>query len=301
MKNYLVCFLDEFDYPAEAKEVLISAYDTVCENPTTLDKFNENIALFNDKKFNNGDDVLVLLTDLADIINVNKFTIHLLFYICLSKYTKELYKAQNISDQIFFDSMSDLKWKLLECHKMYGVWGSFVAGWFKGFFDMERFALGRLQFEKSEFNYDSYAKNGYMINKGDLVINMHIPSCGALTQASCLDSYKQAYEFYKNRFTDNDDIVPFVCDSWLLYPAHEEFLPNTSNIVAFLRNFEVVNTSIHENFGDLWRIFYKPYNNNINAMPRDTSLQKAYADWVSKGNPVGGGYGIFLFNGENIL
>ena len=92
--------------------------------------------------------------------------------------------------------MADLRCKLIECIKCEEVPGTFVAGWYNGFFKLERFAYGRFQFEESDYGYDFdfVTKAGYRLTKGQPVIGFHIPSSGVpLTDEVRLDAYKKAY------------------------------------------------------------------------------------------------------------
>ena len=93
----------------------------------------------------------------------------------------------------------------------------------------------------------------------------------------------------------------FCCGSWLLYPRHREFLPEKSNILRFLDDFEIVSWAEKENFGDAWRVFGRYSELPVEQLPRDTSLRRAYADWLAAGNKTGDGYGLFLFDGEKIV
>lgn len=47
---------------------------------------------------------------------------------------------------------------------------------------------------------------------------------------------------------------------------------------------------------DLWRIFYSEYANEPKDLPRNTSLERAYADWLAAGNAIGGGSGFFIYD-----
>lgn len=68
------------------------------------------------------------------------------------------------------------------------------------FFEMTRFALGRLQFELMDFP-ESYEKTGHVRPEGmTKVINMHIPSCGPLKKADCEASFRQAAAFFADAF-----------------------------------------------------------------------------------------------------
>ena len=68
-----------------------------------------------------------------------------------------------------------------------------------------------------------------------------------------------------------------------------------------MKDYDIVSTSFYENGSDLWRVFYKERKKDPKELPRDTSLQRGYADWLMKGNKVGMGYGVFFFDGENCL
>lgn len=57
------------------------------------------------------------------------------------------YEEKGIDLSIYHASMLDLKWKLMETNRVYGIWGVHCGDWFRPFFQAERFALGRLQFE----------------------------------------------------------------------------------------------------------------------------------------------------------
>ena len=52
---------------------------------------------------------------------------------------------------VFDKSLEDMKWKMLECYEIHGVYGNFVGHWYDGFFNLTRFGLGRLQFELRPF------------------------------------------------------------------------------------------------------------------------------------------------------
>lgn len=298
MQNYIFSFCDEFGYPEKGKKVLENAHRIIQDNASANELFYKYIFLYNKDELEDYDSAFLALEEVARLTEIHTYTVQLLFFICLSKHTRKMYQDKLIPYEIFRDSMSDMRWKLWECYNMYGIWGSFVAFWFPGFFNLTRFALGRLQFETDTCNV-SYSNGDYNINEGDKVINMHIPSCGPLTEEACMESYKKAYEFYRPLF--KSDIIPFVCDSWLLYPRHTEFLPKDSNIRKFMDHFTIIDSDIDDKYSDLWRIFYKEYHQNIDDMPKNTSLQRAYIDWIKQGNPVGSGYGIFFFDGNQIV
>lgn len=298
MTKYIQNFCQEFQYPKEATDTIITSYTNLSNTSDAYSIFHNYTDLYNKDQLDDFKDVFNALDKAAEYANINKYTLHLIFYICLSKHTRELYEKKDIPYEIYYDSMSDLKWKLIECHQMHGVWGNFVADWEVDFFRLKRFALGRLQFETIEYN-GTYSKNGYEVKNGDIVLNMHIPSMGPLHQDDCFDSYQKAFQFYKDYFVSKP--TTFVCYSWLLYPKHKEFLPEGSNILKFMDNFDIISSEIDESKSDLWRLFYKEWDKNPKDLPSNSSLLLAYKNWLMQGNPVGSGHGIFFFDGENII
>ena len=231
----------------------------------------------------------------GEIVGVHAYSAELLLFICFSKHLRELYRLRGISDRIWFDSMSDLKWKLWECKAVKGIWGSFVAGWFPGFFNLTRFALGRLQFEIVAFDGE-YEKNGKALKKGDKVINVHIPrTLTPLDKESRDDAYAQAAEFFRN-MTDGAPIA-FVCSSWLLYPEAEKILPAHSNIRGFMADYDMIRskTNGEGEYGDMWRLFDMDFTGDLNDYPEDSSLRRAYKKFLLDGNRTGSGYGVFFY------
>jgi hypothetical protein len=37
------------------------------------------------------------------------------------------------------------------------------------------------------------------------------------------------------------------------------------------------------------------YKGNVDELPQDTSLRRAYAEWIRNGEPTGWGYGVFVY------
>lgn len=102
-----------------------------------------------------------------------------------------------------------LKWKMDECKEVYKISGTFVPAWFDRFFKVERFGLGRLQFELIPFG-ETYEKNGVSLNPESTVINVHIPRTGTrLDRESAKAAYQMAADFFKDEFGEKP--IVFVC------------------------------------------------------------------------------------------
>jgi len=245
------------------------------------------------------DDMAKPIIALGERIGCHAYTAEFLFFACAAEPLLARYKAAGISEDIYWDSMRDLLWKFRECLDVHNIPGSFVAHWFPGFFHMKRFALGRLQFEHQTFREESYSRAGVTLHRGDDVINIHIPSAGPLTKESRMDAYRRAYNFYIGEFSG--DILPIVCNSWLLYPAHRVFLPAHSNILSFMDDFDIISSAETETFSNAWRVFGADAAKSPADWPQDTSIRRAFRDRILSGGKVGSGYGVILFDGEKIL
>lgn len=300
MKNYdhALLVMERHDYPAEAREVIIRAEEKILANEKA-NKIYENMYRAYWVKKQNFDKFYNKADELAELINEHKYTVYFVLLLNCTKPLLAKYKKENISDEIYWDSILDLKSKLLECKENYDIWGTFVEHWFQGFFKMNRFALGRLQFENTDFCCDMYENHGVKIFDSEYVVGMHIPSHqGPLTYEARLDSYRKAHAFFKDKFKDSRYGL-FCCHSWLLYPDNQNILPEKSNISDFLRDFEPLEITWTYDFGDQWRVFGVKNNRKpIDELPQDTSMQRAYVEWFKKGKKPGTAYGIVIYDSE---
>lgn len=305
MKNisdFLDLFMTRTDFPADACGVFRDIHTRLHENESAGKAFDAVCTLYD---FGVRREVLAVLDRIAEQIGVTNYAIELFFFMYLADALRTRYEAADLDEQIYWDSMTDLRAKLLECQDVYGIWGSFVASWFFGFFEMTRFALGRLQFEIETFSNNGapYTAGGYTLPEGNKVVNMHIPSLGPLKPELVLDAFKRAYNF--KLFADvripGTNVMPFVCHSWLLYPPHYDFLPKHSNILKFMDCFDIIDYDESDIFGNKWRVFGKDKDTEPALLPTDTSLRRAYAERLRAGEKTGNGFGVILFDGEKIL
>ncbi len=128
MEN-LSLFAREMDYPREVAASLAQSLEQVFKNRevlhilTAADRtYSENIHMDYEK-------ILEELKDVSPRCGIHTYTLHMLFYIILSRKTRKIYEERGIAPEIFRASMMDLHWKLLECRKMFGIWGTSVAQW----------------------------------------------------------------------------------------------------------------------------------------------------------------------------
>ena len=291
MRAYITDFMAEYDYPTKARDVLLSTYDKIEASPEarkiwadTLDAYRQNHNCDYEKVLSNADAV-------SEIIDIHEYITELLIFMCMSKRLRELYAEHNLPLEYYKKSMADLRYKLDECLLVTGISGSFVAGWFCGFFNLTRFGMGRLQFEITPFGAH-YEKNGAKLTPETKVINIHIPrSCEPLTEKACLDSYLMAKEFFKNQVTT--DPCPFVCHTWMLDPHLEEFLPKHTNTYRFYKSFDIYNTMPDKHRSSLWR-FFDTMEQNPDRLPADNSMRRAFVDYLQNGGRLSYGSGILF-------
>lgn len=295
--DYLLEFMELIDLPAEARPVLLDAGKTLMEQQGA--EMDRLCALFLSDPNETAADAFEQLDKAAEACGVCSYTASFVFLCWNSQELHERYRAQGISDEVFHDTMMDLHYKLEECRHVHNIWGTFVRGWYPGFYAVTRFALGRLQYEFDEFRGESYTAGGFTVKKGDRVLTMHIPSAGPLTKALREDSYRRAYEFYKKDFPGKP--VVFTCHSWLLFPPHDGMLPKDSNIVSFLHDFDPIFWTESDTFHDAWRVYGANGDKPVDQLPRNTTFQRAYADWLQSGHKSGHGYGAFLFDGKHFI
>ncbi len=291
MKEYLQCLLTNGGYDAKDAAYLLSVYDCVQKNETAARCMTQAMEEYAKETCDYGR-LLTLADEAAVSIGVHEYTTELLVYMLLSKPLLSRYRERGIDEAIFWNSMLDLKYKLEECKAVKGVCGSFVAWWFEGFFNLTRFALGRLQFEIVPFG-TSYEKNGKTLTPDSKVINVHIPRTGTpLLPEECEDAYRRAAVFFADRIEGDK---AFVCYSWLLYPDNETILTDQSNIVRFMKRYDVFHWGIDKNKRDLWRLFDTD-ESHPDRLPTDTTARRLYAEHIRRGGKLGWGHGVFFID-----
>lgn len=296
MENLISLFCIERQYPDAAIKALTDSWKQIISVSSVFNAWKEAETTLRNAKSEAGERIK-LLDLVSEKTTVNRQTLHLLFYICQTEYLKECYQKAGISLSIYEDSIYDLKCKMFECYELYGVWGCRVSPWLDAFFTLKRFALGRMQYDVRYCEDDLILECGKKIKTGEKVLAVHIPvSDKPFSRENRLDSYKKAYNFFKEQFPDG--VIPFCVTSWLLFPENKKILPKTSNIIEFMSEFTIVKSGTYQNYNELWRIFGKQYDGNAKTLPRKTSLQCAYADWVAQGQQTGFGTGCFLYDGK---
>ena len=290
MREYLEAFMTECDYPKEAVCELLSAFDTIVIS--SAEELYSLLADYDNSYNIDYTEAINSIRALADGSGVHRYTAELLLFLCYTRSLRRYYLEAGISDDIYRSTVLDLKYKLDECKCVYGIYGSFVAYWFAGFFKLERFALGRLQFELIPLGTE-YESGGVHLMPDSKVINVHIPRTGTrLDRESTLVSYRLAAKFFSAQL---DGEIAFVCNSWLLFKRHLEMLSEGANLRHFICDYDLISCGEYKDYSEVWRLFDTMYDGNPDKLPCDTSLRRAYVDIIRRGERTGWGRGIFIY------
>ncbi len=203
---------------------------------------------------------------------------NLLSMLFLCEKLKEKYGELGISDDILYDTLSDIPvwtktWSNVKRELYLGE-----ISWLSRHLSARLFKLGRLQFcmAPSEHDIPSYG-----VKQGDNVIEVHIPAVGALKPEECEESLRRAREFFKKHFPQYD-YKCFTCHSWLLDPTLKEVLSPNSNILRFADMFKIADT---EPSDDILKYVFE-WNTtrlNLHLFPATTSLGEKVKSHLKNG------------------
>ena len=295
--NWLNKSMDYMEYPKDTISFVTDTYKKICNNKKSNLLFHNVLKLYENQICPDWKWALISAERAANQIKVHKYIGEFIISLCITKHVKTFYEQKGMPEGCFDGFLKDIKIKWAECTAVHNMDGVFVAEWFNRFVDGTRHTFGRLQFEPILIS-NTYEVCGRTLNEGDLAINIHIPGGSKLLKQDCIDSFLKAAEYYAPLF--NDGTVIFHCDSWLLYPNHKEFLPQTSSLLMFAEFFNIVETNNRR--GNLWRIFGREdCEENIASLPECTSLQRAYKKRLLENGEIGGAKGFFFIKNNKFI
>lgn len=150
----------------------------------------------------------------------------------------------------------------------YGTFGLHTHGWLTLPWSGALYWLGRLQFNL-EPDGDGW------------VLSTHIPRSGPLAPEGVDSAFAAARDFFAAYFPEYPARA-FVCTSWLLDPALAEDLPGT-NLAAFQRRWSLTGVRHPGEADVLFFVFSRRDPTDLDALPRDTALQRAVLDRLADG------------------
>lgn len=297
--SFMNLMLDRCTFPDDAKDFMSSLAKNICE--LGLEDEFDGIVRYYIESGCDSNATDKLLTAFSEKSSANFYSCWLLLLLLAAESAKPLYEKRGVTEEVFFDTFADLRYKALECLEEHGVWGIFVPFWYVHFIKCNIIKFGRLEYEDGVYNGDEpYTVGDITLKKGMPIKHIHIPSSGeGFDLESRLASYRMAYEFYTKE-TGLDKLYG-ECHSWLLYPDYESILPEKSNILSFRHDFDIIEWGNQDSFADAWRLFGKEHRLPIAEYPENTSMRRAFKKYLLEGGKCGEGIGYLIFDGERLL
>ena len=292
MKSQLVSMLEHFEYSAEEIASISANYEKMLSADGVRADLEGLISAYRDREELDIPTLLSLSASIAERAGIHEYCTRLICFLVLVPYSKKYFDAEGLSEEEWYDSMIDLKWKLRECLNVYGIYGTFVD-WFQMFYFAKRVTFGRLQFNLTKVPADFTCGN-ISIKKGDLALAVHIPtdSRTPFNKENRMAAYRRADKYFSKFFPDGK--VLFSCGTWLFNPAHEQILPESSNIRSFMDEFVMDDGTLKHSLDNAWRIFgygTRPYDGNVDALPESSSMMRAYKAHIKNGGFISTRYG----------
>lgn len=284
---YLENILKRLKFPKECSEEVLTNYFKI------KDKNDINKIL---KQYKNEDiDFRKLIKNWQPVLKkykINSYIGDLLFCLLLCEKLETLYKKHGFSNSLFIETMQDFRYKAIECKLVKHTWGTFVTSWYRSFFKLKLFSLGRLQFEIQAFMTDYDDKNVHL-KKGQPCLNIHIPRNGeSLDINECKKSIERAKKFFKPYFKE---YILFSCDSWFLSSKTLEFVSKDSNIYKFSKLFKMIKPiPVEDQSEEMWRLFDED-TSDLSKLKADTSLRKKYLKYLKQGGKINLQLGYFIY------
>lgn len=206
--------------------------------------------------------------------------------------TREVYRENGISDGIFLATMGCFRRFLLETHALFGRWAYDRGFWTWRQTGCRLFRLGALEFEY-------YTETPEETLPGPLppdavFLSVHIPSDASLTREALDGSYATAERFFHGpgrRFCYRGAPSAAICGSWLLAPALDGLLSESSGIRRFAGDYK--RYAADENDVEFYRwLFQSPTPLPAEELPEDTSLRRAAKSRLLAGGKIGMACGI---------
>ena len=124
------------------------------------------------------------------------------------------------------------------------------------------------------------------------VLAIHIPSGSSLDFDACGASLDRARRFFPRHFPKKA-FAAFTCHSWLLDTTFDDLLGPSSNMVRFQREMYLYPRVYRRPRVVEEAIFGRPLP-PLDAVPRETRLQRAVAEHIEAGGRMHGGGGCFM-------
>ena len=196
--------------------------------------------------------------------------VHIWAFLATLSAVRAFHDERGVPDDVSWATLGDLGQNLHENHLFHdGEVGLDVPWWITLHFRGAIYQLGRLQFERR-------------LRQGAPALGVHIPEIGPMTPEACDASIAWAHEFFPKHFPEEQPTVA-TCSSWLLDPQLADYLPADSNIVRFQRRFTLRPDKTVADNGSICRFVFHDPAPDLDAVPQDTTLQRAITQHIRDG------------------
>lgn len=166
-------------------------------------------------------------------------------------------------------TLTELGQQVLVHRQATGTFGLHTYGWLPWAWSGSLYWLGRLQFNLE-------------LVDGEWVWSTHIPQSGPLDPTAVDESFRAAAAFFPACFADYP-VTDFWCWSWLLDPDLAAALPADSNMARFQRRWRLSGPRVEADDDVVFFTFARRSPADLDALPRDTTLQRVLLDRLQAG------------------
>ncbi|MEV7604565.1 acyltransferase domain-containing protein [Paenarthrobacter sp. NPDC089322] len=199
----------------------------------------------------------------------------------------DYHAAIGIEDAVSAASLADVGLQMRINRRVHGRFGLDTWGWLTLHMAGNLFRLGRLQFHLIR-DVRNVTTPGTPTPASAWVLGVHIPEDGSLSPDAVDASFNQARSFFSRHFPDKRATVA-TCESWMLDPYLVERLPN-SNIASFARRF-TLDRCTDAPTDAIYFTFRQRGLENLDKLPRETSLQRTVLERIDDGGTWQLGHG----------
>ena len=179
------------------------------------------------------------------------------------------HQSRGVPPEVSAATLSELGQQVYVHRLTFGRFGLHTYGWLPVTWSGSLYWLGRLQF------------NLELLDTG-WVCSTHIPRSGPLDPAAVDASFAAAERFFPTHFPDRP-VTEFWCRSWLLDPSLAAALAPTSNMARFQSRWRLYGDPMPGDEDALFFTFARRGEQDLAALPRDTSLQRVLLERLESG------------------
>lgn len=196
------------------------------------------------------------------------------------------HQERNIPDAISRATLADFGRNMAINRRVHNRFGMDTYKWLNHVFSGRLHQLGRLQYL---IHQPSAAIPS--VGSGEWILGIHIPEDGGLSAETVDESLALASAFFAAHFPEQP-VRAANCESWLLDPYLSVRLDPGANIAKFAARFTPYGEPRPEPTDAVYFTFRTRSMDNLDALPRTTTLQQIVLDRIAAGGTWQLGFGV---------